>query len=404
MKTVDELIDHDNHSWDVSLIEDLFNPIDVLRILKIPLNHNMTEDFIAWHLTKSYSFTVKSAYYVQWNSQFGQNYRRHDGLGTSTQNPVWEILWKLRVPLKVKIFGWKALHGMIPGLSILANRHIKTTAQCPVCKLGPEDIKHLMFTCARARQVWTAIGIMDVIDDISTVDRSGSVCFEKMLRRKYPPNPKLDKITVAEAILVGSWYIWWQRRQFVHGESVAPPPQSAFSILGLATNFKGAELVKTPKEVRWQKPMFNAYKLNIDAAFLVNGSGAMGAVLRNHKGEAVAGSGLPLSNLLDATTAEALALQRGFDLIDHIGCSPVIIETDSLEVCKAYNGETEIWGPYSAILADCFLRAQSIGSIQVQHCAREANMVAHHLAKFALESNSAFFWDCDPLALLFRIF
>ena len=44
-------------------------------------------------------------------------------------------------------------------------------------------------------------------------------------------------------------------------------------------------------------------------------------------------------------------------LVEQIGCSPVIFETDSMELYQAFNGEIEIWSPYSAILADCFVRA-----------------------------------------------
>jgi hypothetical protein len=56
-------------------------------------------------------------------------------------NPVWDILWKLSVPAKIIIFGWRALYGLIPGLGVLANRHIKISAQCPICLQGSEDIR-----------------------------------------------------------------------------------------------------------------------------------------------------------------------------------------------------------------------------------------------------------------------
>ena len=108
------------------------------------------------------------------------------------------------------------------------------------------------------------------------------------------------------------------------------------------------------------------------------------------------GAAWPLNNLLDAITAEATALQRGMMFIEQIGCAPVIIETDSLELSQAYNGVTEIWGPCSAILTDCFIRAHRIGSITVRHCRREANSVAHKLARHAYDSNLSIFWDSDP--------
>jgi hypothetical protein len=38
--------------------------------------------------------------------------------------------------IKNEKFGWKALRGLIPGEGILANRHIKVSSTCPICKQG----------------------------------------------------------------------------------------------------------------------------------------------------------------------------------------------------------------------------------------------------------------------------
>lgn len=57
-------------------------PLDAERILKIPLNVKVMEYFVAWNLT----FTVRSAYYCEWNHQFGLKLRRGDGQGASTTN------------------------------------------------------------------------------------------------------------------------------------------------------------------------------------------------------------------------------------------------------------------------------------------------------------------------------
>ena len=131
-------------------------------------------------------------------------------------------------------------------------------------------------------------------------------------------------------------------------------------ILALAANYQGASKGTVTHKISWTKPPLHAYKINTDACFSLNGEGAAGVVLRNDKGEAVAGGCWPLSNLLDATTAEALALQKGFMLIEQLGCSPVTIETDSLELVQAYNGVIDIWSPYTAILVDCCLRLVSL--------------------------------------------
>lgn len=60
----DEPIDPNTCNWDENLIRDSFYQID--RILRIPLSDHMDELFVAWHCTKSYTFSVRSTYYVEY--------------------------------------------------------------------------------------------------------------------------------------------------------------------------------------------------------------------------------------------------------------------------------------------------------------------------------------------------
>jgi hypothetical protein len=92
---VKELIDPVYGAWDHALIHDIFNPIDVSRILQIPLNVGAFEDFIAWHCTKSGMFSVRSSYHVEWRRQFNGVTCQSLIIGTSLNNPTWKILWKL---------------------------------------------------------------------------------------------------------------------------------------------------------------------------------------------------------------------------------------------------------------------------------------------------------------------
>src|SRR5947207_335622 len=96
--------------------QDHFVLVDAECILKIPISSGLTDDFIAWHHTKNFCFSVSSAYYIEWENLFGSRVRRGDSQGSSRPNPVWDILWKLKIPEKVKIFIWKALHGIAPSM------------------------------------------------------------------------------------------------------------------------------------------------------------------------------------------------------------------------------------------------------------------------------------------------
>lgn len=61
---MDELINPNTGVWDEEMIRDVFLPVDVENIPKIPLSEFLTEDFVAWNKTKTKVFSVRSAYYT----------------------------------------------------------------------------------------------------------------------------------------------------------------------------------------------------------------------------------------------------------------------------------------------------------------------------------------------------
>jgi hypothetical protein len=88
---------------------------------------------------------------------------------------------------------------------------------------------------------------------------------------------------------VGGWYIWWQRRELVKGESVSPP-KPAFAIKAITANYAAAKKNSVEKEIKGQKPNRGNLKVNIDASYYPNGSGAVGGVLRDSKGDVRGGA------------------------------------------------------------------------------------------------------------------
>ena len=154
---VEELINPIDGRCNVELIRSLFWPIDVARILQSPI-YSGREDLVAWHFNRNGLFTVKSAYHCQWTSKFGSR-PIASSTGGSGSNSVWKKLWKLSIPSMVKIFAWRALDGCIPCHVILANKHITNAVNCPMCQTEAEDIKHALFSCNRAKEVWTSLGV-----------------------------------------------------------------------------------------------------------------------------------------------------------------------------------------------------------------------------------------------------
>ena len=147
LSKVEDLIDPYTGRWDEELLRDCFSPVDVQRILQIPLHSQFTEDFVAWNFTRSGTFSVRSAYYKELDHQFGSRLMRPDRQGNIQINGLWKEAWKLKVPGKVKHFIWKVLRGVLPCLGVLATRHIPVVPQCPRCTIGEENIHHTLFGC-----------------------------------------------------------------------------------------------------------------------------------------------------------------------------------------------------------------------------------------------------------------
>ena len=151
---VEGLIDFETRSWNEMRIRNSFNDVDVGRILQIPINTQGFDDFIAWGYTTDGRYTVRSGYYLEWKHKFGPNAAQLASLGASVHNPVWKGLWKLKIPSKVKIFAWRALHSILPLNGILAIRHIPVSGACTTCHQAAEDVLHLLFTCPAAQEIW----------------------------------------------------------------------------------------------------------------------------------------------------------------------------------------------------------------------------------------------------------
>jgi hypothetical protein len=67
------------------------------------------------------------------------------------------------------------------------------------------------------------------IEGAANTDRSGSVGLQQLIISNDRPK-LLSDLGLAELVLTGAWYIWWERRQIVQGERVQSCARSAISI------------------------------------------------------------------------------------------------------------------------------------------------------------------------------
>lgn len=114
-----------------------------------------------------------------------------------------------------------------------------------------------------------------------------------------------------------------------------------FDIQAFSSNHANVR-ARNAHEISWTKPPQGSYKLNIDAAFFEDGKVATGAVICNDRGEAVAGAAEEIFNVLCLATTEARALEKRLALVEQLGCSPIIVESDSMELVQLCNRVFEV--------------------------------------------------------------
>ncbi|WVZ63094.1 LOW QUALITY PROTEIN: hypothetical protein U9M48_012759 [Paspalum notatum var. saurae] len=100
-------------------------------------------DSLKWNVSKQGQFTVNSMY---------------EHLMNQIALPLNKHLWKLKLPLKIKIFLWFLFKGVILTKDNLIKRHWSGDGRCCFCDSN-ESIQHLFFDCHVARFVWRVFTI-----------------------------------------------------------------------------------------------------------------------------------------------------------------------------------------------------------------------------------------------------
>jgi hypothetical protein len=140
--TVSQLFDHQQNTWDLTLLNSIMNTQDVSDICKIPLYSRALSDSVVWTSTPSGCYTVKSAYKLCISLTDHESLPRVDG--------NWKDVWSLQLPQKMKHFCWRLLRLCLPTRFNLHCRGVSCPTTCVLCDDAVEDEMHLFFGCAHS--------------------------------------------------------------------------------------------------------------------------------------------------------------------------------------------------------------------------------------------------------------
>lgn len=120
---VSNLIDWRIYWWDRDLIEFNFHWTDEEAILRISLSKRYVCDSVLWMYNKNGAYSVKSGYHIARLISKEDN-GMVESLEPMVGGQVWGKLWKLHVPRKIKIFGWRACQDILLTRQNLVKRRV----------------------------------------------------------------------------------------------------------------------------------------------------------------------------------------------------------------------------------------------------------------------------------------
>ncbi|TVU37137.1 hypothetical protein EJB05_10434, partial [Eragrostis curvula] len=380
---VNELFIPGTRVWNEALVKESFISMDAEEILKVkPAIHGAT-DFFAWAFEKNGYYSVRSAYRVLKKEAEQHQILKENAGATSDESHWWKVLWKMRIPPKVRIFWWRVINNFLPSKAELTRRHVAKKSHCEACGDPSESLYHVVAECTYARRFWEAVkeatGVkLPVLHPVTWAKDilSGHFCSGDD----------------ANMLVCGAWSLWSGRNARNHGAKQWSPRAAVKHVAKMLEDLVCMKDDSVPQQVRrherWKPPDTGWVKVNSDGAFQMNSStGASGVIVRDERGDTLAVEGRWMEYLADAITAEAMAARNGLSLAVALGYDKVILEVDNSSQAISLRAAVPDLSTISGLCQEIQELGSSFVEFEVSLVGREANSAAHCCAKMATASN-----------------
>ncbi|KAK8511943.1 hypothetical protein V6N12_074632 [Hibiscus sabdariffa] len=132
-----------NGEWDIDKLSTTFTAEVISHIISVrSLDPHDVKDMVIWHWSKRHNFEVSSAYSHILASPW-------DG-----KDKIWDIIWKLTVPQRVRLFLWLAYRQRLMTNSERCRRGLGQSVICPRCHMAEETVLHTLRDCTESTTAW----------------------------------------------------------------------------------------------------------------------------------------------------------------------------------------------------------------------------------------------------------
>ncbi|KAK9999971.1 hypothetical protein SO802_019574 [Lithocarpus litseifolius] len=232
---------------------------------------------------------------------------------------LWNKIWALNVPNKVKTLIWRACKNSLPTKANLFRRKIIPDGRCEICKQEDEDIMHAFYRCPALQSLKNSIPAWN------QGSLKQSTCFTDFIGFIFAgtANPTLFSLVL--------WNLGNRLNNLKLGKPTLPLDKVLEHSRERQLESHSSPMMSTKQRrmqtATWTPPQDNWYKINFDGVtFADDRSAGLGVVMLNKEGRVMASVSQKIPLPMTVIEVEVLAARRALELAVELGFDHIILE------------------------------------------------------------------------------
>jgi hypothetical protein len=285
---------------------------------------------------------------------------------------------------RLRLFLWKIAWGILLTTSRLQSiiPAYKPDTPCPLCKTGPDPIRHLFFHSHFIRVIWrlspwpldsTTLDSPNLCDWIRVILSPGA--------NLHIPRSELHRFQVFSTVTCD--LLWFHRNKAFHdGLTFDASILVKLIIKNYHQHCDAWSNKLDPAPEKWIRPSPNWYKINFDTA-ICDSFSCQAAICRDHRGKMIKMT-IQIQSNCSPNKGEALAAQLAISLASSLHLNHFVIEGDYQVVIIALQQPTIVQNWHiTDIIQNALYIIPPDSSWLAQKVNRSANFDTHYVAHWA---------------------
>jgi hypothetical protein len=254
---------------------------------------------------------------------------------------------------------------------------------------------HMFMHCKFATDCWKASNLWGKIASHMTSNGSFSSIMFVILR-------SLEVENRAEFVAI-LWSIWRARNACLWEQKPVNAHAACVLALDIVRDFMWCNRPNDTMQSAtpgWTKPQADWIKCNVDCAlFEAEGKFGVGICFRDSLGHLIQAHSMVFPSISTAAEGEASALQQALQIALDLGLNPIVFEIDCQLVVNVVLSNSPYVNELGSLLSNCRTLLFSNATYVLAYVRRQANRVAHNLARASILHASPSIFNHPPYCI-----